>query len=242
MRKLSIVIPAFNEEKYLPACLDSLRAALAACAERVPEHELIVSDNNSTDATAEVARRGGARVVFEPHNQISRARNAGAAAASGDWLLFVDADCVVHPDTLADMLDHIDSGGFVGGGCAVRLDRGPIWARAVAATAVGVFRVLKLAGGSFLFCRADAFRDVGGFPEELYAAEEVPISRALKRWGRERGLGFAFLTRRPLVTSARKLDRHGLRGFLWIVLRGTIAPRSTLGSRRHLGFFYDGKR
>jgi glycosyltransferase involved in cell wall biosynthesis len=90
--KISIVVPAFNEEKLLPAALDSIRAARAAFDSRGWTSELVVCDNNSTDRTAEVARAGGAAVVFEPFNQIARARNAGAVRASGDWLIFVDAD------------------------------------------------------------------------------------------------------------------------------------------------------
>jgi glycosyltransferase involved in cell wall biosynthesis len=240
--RLSVVIPAFNEERYLTPCLESLQAALAANHSRMTSVEIVVCDNNSADETAEIARQCGARVVFEPHNQISRARNSGAKAATGDWLLFVDADCVVYPETIADMLDHIESGRFVGGGCAVKLDQAPLYGRLIAWMAVTLFKFLKLAGGSFVFCRVDAFRDVGGFSEEVYAGEEVFFSRALKRWGKPRGLKFAFLTRRPIVTSGRKMETHGIGTILWLGLRGMFLPRSTLGSRKHLGFFYDGKR
>src|SRR5260221_6675890 len=93
--KLSVIVPAFNEEKRIVACVRSIHAALAANASLMLETEVIVADNNSTDATAELARQEGARVEFEPINQISRARNAGARVASGDWLLFVDADCAL---------------------------------------------------------------------------------------------------------------------------------------------------
>ena len=79
--RYSIVVPAWNEEALLPATLASLRTAMAA----VPhEGEIVVCDNNSTDGTAAAARAGGARVVFEPRNQIARARNAGARAARGE--------------------------------------------------------------------------------------------------------------------------------------------------------------
>src|SRR6185369_12224787 len=88
--KLSVVVPAFNEERLLVATLDSIKAAAQGLGDW--NWELVVCDNNSTDRTAEVARAAGAKVVFEPHNQISRARNTGAAAATGEWLLFVDAD------------------------------------------------------------------------------------------------------------------------------------------------------
>lgn len=242
MTNLSVVIPAFNESRYIEPCIASMQAALAANRERLAATQIVVCDNNSSDDTAEIARRCGAMVVFEPHNQIARARNTGAAHASGDWLLFVDADCLVQAETIADLLDHIESGRFVGGGCAVRLDEAPWIARLAAATVVLLFRVLGYAAGSFVFCRADAFRAVGGFDERVYAGEEVFLSRALKAWGRPRGLRFTMLTRAPITTSARKLRTHGLWSFLKLALRGTILPRSTLGSREHLDFFYDGRR
>ena len=90
--KVSVVIPAFNEEKLLPSTLGAVRAAAAAFTARGWEWECVVCDNNSTDRTAEVARAAGAAVVFEPVNQIGRARDAGARAATGAWLVFIDAD------------------------------------------------------------------------------------------------------------------------------------------------------
>src|SRR6478609_2442449 len=89
---VSIVVPAFNEEKLIARTLDAIRAAAEAFVRRGWDTELIVCDNNSTDRTAALARAAGATVVFEPVNQIGRARNKGAEAASGDWLVFVDAD------------------------------------------------------------------------------------------------------------------------------------------------------
>ncbi len=80
--RISVVVPAFNEERLLGATLEAIRTAARAFDDR-GGWELIVCDNNSTDRTAGIARAAGARVVFEPHNQISRARNRGAAAASG---------------------------------------------------------------------------------------------------------------------------------------------------------------
>ncbi|HLQ78078.1 MAG TPA: glycosyltransferase, partial [Terriglobia bacterium] len=86
--KISIVIPAFNEERLIGKTLACVRDAISEFTRRGWESELIVCDNNSTDRTAEIARAAGAEVVFEPRNQISRARNAGARRASGEWLIF----------------------------------------------------------------------------------------------------------------------------------------------------------
>src|SRR6188768_740915 len=89
---VSVVVPAFNEEKLLAQSLRAIKESCTAFAERGWKWEIVVCDNNSTDRTAEIAAEEGATVVFEPINQISRSRNKGAGIASGDWLIFVDAD------------------------------------------------------------------------------------------------------------------------------------------------------
>jgi glycosyltransferase involved in cell wall biosynthesis len=94
---ISIVIPAYNESDYLG---DTLAAVGEAAASYAGPVEIIVVDNNSTDDTAKIAAAGGAVVVFEGKNQIARARNAGAAVASGDCLVFVDADTRLEGDIL----------------------------------------------------------------------------------------------------------------------------------------------
>ena len=108
--KISVVIPAFNEEKLLGATLRSIQEAGAAFADLGWTMEIVVCDNNSTDATAALARAAGARVVFEPVNQIARARNTGAAAADGDWLIFVDADSRPGRELFAQVAAAIQSG------------------------------------------------------------------------------------------------------------------------------------
>src|SRR5205807_5036780 len=102
--KLSIIIPAFNEAKRIASCLQHLSSALRANARSDLESEIIVVDNNSIDATAEIPRNLGARVLFEPLNQIARPRNAGARVATGDWFLLFDPHTHVRAGTLAEML------------------------------------------------------------------------------------------------------------------------------------------
>ena len=120
--KISIVVPAFNEERLLGGSLAQITSAAAAFTRRGWDFELIVCDNNSTDRTAEIARAAGATVVFEPVNQIDRARNTGAAAASGDWLVFVDADSHPSAELFAEVAGQIKSGHCLAGGSTVRLD------------------------------------------------------------------------------------------------------------------------
>jgi len=85
------------EEKCLGETLGQIKSASDVLTQFGWETELIVCDNNSNDRTGEIARAAGATVVFEPVNQIARARNYGASVATGDWMVFIDADS--HPDT-----------------------------------------------------------------------------------------------------------------------------------------------
>ena len=198
----SIVVPAYNEESLLPTTLDRLRAAMEAVPAR---GELVVCDNNSTDRTAQIARAAGARVVSEPLNQISRARNTGAREAQGRFLIFVDADTHVAPELLREALERLGSGTVCGGGSTVVMDHThSALEERVIARWNRLSRRLRLAAGSFVFVLREAFEAVGGFSEKVYASEEIWLSRAVKRWGRPRGLDFVILDGHPVVTSGRK--------------------------------------
>ncbi len=199
----SIVVPAFDEEELLGGTLEALRAAMAQVTR---PGEIVVCDNNSRDRTAAVAAASGARVVFEAENQISRARNAGARAAAGRWLVFVDADTRIGGALLARALDALASERVVGGGALVSSPG----ARGLLAAAIRVWnrvsRTFKLAAGAFVFVRRDAFEAVGGFSEKVYASEEIWLSSAVRRWGRPRGLDFVVLEGAPIETSGRKTE------------------------------------
>ena len=204
-----LVIPAWNEAALIGATIAATREAMAAIEAGASGHvgELVVVDNNSTDRTAEIAREAGASVVFEPVNRIASARNAGARGASGEALVFVDADTHVNPTLLGAALDRLAAGRTVGGGSTIAPDR-PVSGGARRGLELWNFigRNLKLAAGCFVYARRDAFEAVGGFDERVYAGEEIYLSRALKRWGRARGLGFEVLDVAPIETSVRKLD------------------------------------
>ena len=206
--KISVVIPALNEEKLLPGTLRSIRAASESFARLGWETELVVCDNNSTDRTAELARAAGAKVVFEPINQIGRARNAGAAGASGDWLIFVDADSHPSAELFGAVAGQIQRGGVIAGGSTVRLDAGNFVPNLVLHCWNLLSRVKRWAAGSFIFCDAAAFREIGGFSRELFASEELDLSERLKTLGRATGRRFVILHEHPLVTSARKMHLY----------------------------------
>jgi glycosyltransferase involved in cell wall biosynthesis len=240
--KISIVIPAFNEERLLGESLAQIKLAAGAFTLRGWDVELIVCDNNSTDRTTEIARAAGATVVFEPVNQIARARNSGAAVATGDWLIFVDADSHPNAGLFADVAEQILGGRCLAGGATIRLDEHHLVAVIITRAWNCASRSLKLLAGSFIFCDAAAFRKIGGFSHELFAAEELELSKRLKKLAREIGKRIVILHRHPLVTSARKMKLYTAREHLRFFSRAIFNQRRTLTSREEAHLWYDGRR
>lgn len=240
--KVSVVIPAFNEEKLLPSTLASVNQARQGFADLGWDSELIVCDNNSTDRTAEVARQGGALVVFEPVNQIGRARNTGAAAATGDWILFVDADSRPTRALFAAAVEAAASGRFVALGSTVRLDAGgAIW-KVLASLWNLMSRLGRLLAGSFIMVDRAVFQKLGGFDLRLYAAEEIDLTHRLKKLGREQGRKVQILHRYPLETSARKAELYSSRELLSFFVRSILRPFATVTRREDCAPWYDGRR
>ena len=205
------------------------------------ETELIVCDNNSTDRTAEIARAAGATVVFEPINQIARARNSGAAAATGDWLIFVDADSHPSPELFVDVTEQIQSGRCLAGGSTVRMDERYLVADFFTWAWNGASRWGRWLAGSFIFVETAAFREIGGFNNELFAAEELDLSKRLKKLARETGKQVVILRSHPLVTSARKMRLYTLRDHLKLIAH-VVFNRRALNRRETCSLWYDGRR
>ena len=239
---ISVIIPAFNEERLLGETLRQVQKAMEAFYRRGWKSELIVCDNNSTDRTAALSRAAGARVVFEPVNQIARARNCGAAAASGDWLIFIDADS--HPSTelLAEVAEQIESGRCLAGGCTVRVEGCHPAASLITGLWNGISRAGRLLAGSFIFCEAAVFREVGGFSKELFAGEEIELSQRLKQLARTRKQRIVILHRHPLLTSARKMHLYTVREHLRFLVKAVLSHKRILSSRDECHTWYDGRR
>ena len=240
--KISVVVPAFNEEKLLAASLAAIRKAMEAFTARGWTSELIVCDNNSTDRTAELARAAGATVVFEPINQIARARNKGAEAATGDWLVFVDADSHPSAELFADVAAAIESGKYVYGGATVKLDGHYPVASMVTGLWNTVSRIKKWAAGSFIFCETAVFREVGGFDKDLFVTEELDLSKRLWRAARAKGKRAVILRKHPLVTSGRKMHLYTRKQHLSFLMRTILTGGKTVRNRDACHVWYDGKR
>ena len=231
--KLSFVVPAHNEEYELPATLGALRGAADASKQT---YELIVVDDASTDATAEIARKFGARVVTINRRQIAAARNAGARVARGEILFFVDADTQIAPDHVILGLRALEEG-CSGGSARVLPDRKmPFWANLFLHTFSAVYFTLGLGAGAFIFARREAFEAAGGFDEQFFAGEEVYLSLALRKLGRFK------ILREPIVSSARKIRMHSPRHVLTQTFLLFLGGQRSLRTRDRLALWYDGKR
>ncbi len=239
---ISVLVPAFNEATCLGATLTSIRAAMAAFHACGWTTELIVCDNNSTDDTAAIARSHGATVVFEPVNQISRARNAAAAAATGQWYVFVDADSQPSAALFSAVAQTITSGRVLAGGSTVVMNGISALAGVGVSAWNAVSRITRWAAGSFIFVDAAVFRAVGGFSQDLYASEEIDLFRRLKRHARREGRRVTILHEHPLVTSGRKLDLYSPFEIAWFMARTVLTGGRTLRRADGCPVWYDGRR
>ena len=231
----SVIIPAYNEEELLPQTLLALKKAMA---EVFMEGEVIVVDNNSSDKTPYIAKQFEANTVFEPINQISRARNTGARHARGIYLLFLDADTLISPELLQSALDHLKDKRYGGGGSTVLPDKKipPYYQRGL--NFWNWFSVRsEIAAGSFIYCLREGFEAVGGFSEKVYASEEVWFSMDYKRWSNKRGLGFKIIETAPVVTSTRKSDWYSSPRLILMMLMVVLCP-FIVRSRRLCGLWY----
>ena len=230
---ISFIVPAYNEEHELSNTLAAIREAASGATE---PHEIIVVDDASTDATPEIALGAGAKVISISRRQIAAARNAGARAAQGEYLFFIDADTRINRAHVSEGIAALEAGN-AGGGARVAMDGFiPIWGRMLLRGFSSVYFGLNLGAGAFLFTTRRNFDIVGGFDEQYFAGEEVYFSLELKK------LGAFKVLREPVVTSARKLRmypaKHFLCNFFGVIVRGPRGVRS----RAKLSLWYDGKR
>ena len=241
---ISIAIPAFNEEKLLPSTLAAVAEAGVAFTDHGWEMEVVVCDNNSTDATAKIVEAAGVRVVFEKHNQISRARNAAGNAARGEWIIFIDADSEPSKALFEATAVAMGKKEIIGGGATVQFVGGQAPFPFVIAERIwnGVSRIMSWPAGSYIFCRAEDFHELEGFSEKLYASEEIDFGRRLKKLGRSRQQRLKILTETPVSTSDRKAYCTSMGEifkfcFLWVFTAGR-----SLRKAENCGYWYDGQR
>ncbi|HEY5041010.1 MAG TPA: glycosyl transferase, partial [Verrucomicrobiae bacterium] len=142
----------------------------------------------------------------------------------------------------SDVAEQILSGNCIAGGATVQLDEKMFAANLVTQLWNYASRFNRLLAGSFIFVEAAAFRKLGGFSRELFAAEELDLSKRLKQLARGTGKKIVILHRHPLKTSARKMKLYSKRELWGFFLRSVFNQRRTLTSREASYPWYDGRR
>ena len=205
--RYSVVIPAYNEERLLGRLLDSVDVARAAYGHE-DAIEVIVADNVSTDGTAAIAAARGCHVVRVEKRVIAAVRNAGARAARGELLAFVDADTQVHPWTFIEIDQALATGRVVGGATGARLERRSLGIALVYLALVPIALLTGMDTG-VVFMRRQDFEEIGGYDESRLVAEDVAFLLALKRLGKARGQRLKRVTSAKVIVSTRKFDEFG---------------------------------
>ena len=230
---ISFIVPAYNEEHELSNTLTAIRKAASGTTQ---PYEILVVDDASTDATPQIASAAGAKVIPINRRQIAAARNAGARAAEGEYLFFIDADTRINRAHVSGGIAVLQDG-YAGGGARVAMDGFiPIWGRMLLRGFSCVYFGLNLGAGAFLFTTRRNFEAVGGFDEQYFAGEEVYFSLELKKLGRFKVL------HEPVITSARKLRMYPATHFLCKFFGAIIRGPSGVRSRAKLSLWYNGKR
>lgn len=205
--RYSFIVPAYNEEAYLPRLLDTVAAARHAYRGGPEAIEVIVADNMSTDRTAFLAQERGCRVVRVEKRVIGAARNGGAGAARGEILTFCDADMQIHPQTF-NVIDAALTDKVVAGATGIMPER---WSPGLIATLLWMLPlgVLLRVDSGVVFCRREDFERVGGYSETRLYAEDLQFLYDLWRLGRPRGQRLLRATAARAIASTRKFDKHG---------------------------------
>ena len=217
---ISVIIPAFNEEKYLPATLDAVRRASGGDG----EFEIIVVDNDSTDDTRGTAIRSGAKVAGELRHNISAVRNTGAGAARGEVLVFIDADTAVRPGVFERIGDAMADPRCLGGSVDVEYEEfgRRKWMRWFLLLEQWVGRRLGWRQGALQFCRSSVFRELGGYDETIFVGEDIEFHWRLEKLAKRSGGRTAFIEEPKVLTSSRRFERMGLLRLLFLTHPVTV--------------------
>lgn len=204
--QFSVIIPAYNEEKFLPRLLESIEVARANY--KKSEVEVIVADNSSTDGTRVVAERFGCQVAVVEKRCIAAARNGGAKIAKGEIFCFIDADSALHPGTFAKIETAMSDKRFIVGATGIFLERFSPGLLLAYCAMLPMTWLLQMDTG-VVFCRREDFAAVGGYNENLLLAEDVAFLAALKKLGSQNGQKFTRLKAVKSLGSTRKFDDYG---------------------------------
>ncbi len=231
--RFSVVIPAFNAAATLARAIESVRA------QNWPAHEILVVDDGSTDATAEVAAGfDGVRLIRQRNRGVSVARNAGAAAATGDWLAFLDADDWYAPDRIRLHAEWIAEGApldCLTGDYEYRDDAGALLGTSMAQHASGRMMLAKASGAARVVIETPA--EIAAFVADHFGDTHtlsVPRARFIELGGYPTGYKVCedvhFLTR--LVAGSRRIGVACQSLGVYVIHGGSATRRDPVAAQR----------
>lgn len=218
--KISVIIPAYNEEAYIENCLKSLKE------QTVQPFEVIVIDNNSKDRTNEIAKRLADKVIFEKKQGVVYALNTGVNAAKGNVVAFIGGDCIADKNWLCGIKTAFEKNSRVVEvyGPIASMDRNNrklrfvyyfIW-HVVAKTLSHT--PIAMAPGGNSAVRRDAFLQAGGYDPMMVPGEDIELSTRLRKIGKLR-----FIANSKVYASTRRFDQNSVwketKGWLKVFFR-----------------------
>jgi glycosyltransferase involved in cell wall biosynthesis len=237
MPRFSVLIPARNEENYLPRCLDSIRAAATPFPDQV---EIVVALNRCTDRTEEIALKHGVKVVHEDDRNLARIRNAAAKAATGEIIVTIDADSRMTGDMLVEIDRLLQTGKYIGGGVMIWPERWSLGIMVIVLLLEILLRWRRVSGGLFWCLRKD-FEAIGGFNENLVSLEDLDFAQRLKAYGKSKAIRFTTIRKAYIITSCRKFDEFG---DWYLLMNPRLVQRILKGKSQDDAnhFYYDVRR
>lgn len=219
---ISVIVPTLNEEKYIENTLKALRSS-----DYMGKFEVIVTDGGSGDRTVRIAKKYADKVLVNGRG-ISKGRNAGAAVAKGDVLLFIDADTIVTYNTLSEFEHVFKDRRVVAATCPIMLmshqykDFMLYWElnQAVKLSMTKIRRP-HIVGACFA-ARKSAFEEVGGFDETVETLEDFELSERLGKKGRT-----VFTEKTLVLTSPRRIHKWGVVGGFLKAVKAYVKYRRT---------------
>ncbi len=177
---VSVVIPVYNEERYLDACLSALYESLKDHA----ESEVIIVDNGSTDRSIEIARQYTDQVFIHTDCNVGAVRNYGVTQAKGNILTFIDSDCTVERSWISNGVALIRSSDklIAGGSLRVRANAGWVERLWLLQADDSQFKQTDLLG-SCTFVRKEHFDLLDGFNEVVSSGEDSNFSLRARKAG-----------------------------------------------------------
>ncbi len=223
---LSIIIPALNEEKYLPRLLESIKK------QRYKDYEVIVSDGNSKDKTREIAKKLGCKVIVSNKRSPAHQRNQGAKAAKGDILLFLDADSVLPDDFLPGTLDEFKTRKLSVAGFYVIMNSKDLSYRIITKVynlvCFIVQKIKPVTIGACILVKKRYHDRIKGFDESIFIGEDHDYSERIAKIGK-----LGLIKSNKILFSTRRFDKEGkikmtiklIYGSLYVIFKGPIKKK-----------------